>query len=105
MAGPAQDFPTDRIGKYLEEKYGSEDPNTHIQCFYIRFGQEISKSPMMEQESLAILNDNSGLRLAHKWIYTEPGLIFVISPEATAPTERVREADINESIRLPLIRN
>ncbi len=84
MAGLAQDFQTDRIGKYLEEKYGSEHPNTHIQCFYIRFGQEISKSPMRKQESLAILNDITSLQLAHQWYQSEPGLIFVISPEATA---------------------
>ncbi len=55
---------------------------------------------MNEQEAIAIFND---IISPTPWFSTELGLIFLEEPEATAPNERVREADINETIRLKLI--
>ncbi len=92
---------TDGIGKYLQDEYGGSKPsNTHIKCFYISLGQELHDSSMNEQEAIAIFND---IISPTPWFSTELGLIFLQEPEATAPNERVREADINETIRLKLI--
>ena len=91
---------TDSIGDYLQQEYGSKPPNTHIGCFYIKLGQEISESPMSSQEEYDIFND---IISPTRWFRTAPGLIFLEEPEATAPKQRVKEADINETIRLKLI--
>ena len=96
---------TDGIGKYLQDEYDCSNPtntpNTHIRCFYISLGQELHDPPMNEQEGIAIFND---IISPTPWFSTDLGLIFLEEPEATAPNERVREADINETIRLKLIK-
>ncbi len=49
---------TDSIGDYLQQEYGSKPPDTHIECFYIRFGQEIAN--IQQQQAIDILNDILG---------------------------------------------
>ena len=95
---------TDEIGDHLHKEYGSEPTgNTHIGCFYIKLGQEIIKSPRSQQEAIATLNRI----LPDHWVKTEPGwdgVIFFQAPGGTAANnEREIEANINSTIRLPLI--
>ena len=95
---------TDDIGEYLQREYGSKPPNTHIGCFYIKLGQEISESPMSQQkEAIATLNRILG---PGHWVKTEPGwdgIIFFRAHAETAKNEREIEANINDTIRFPLI--
>ena len=94
-----------KIGDYLQKKYGSEPPNTHIRCFYmyIRLGQDICRDPEIQKEAIAILNSEVG---KNQQIKTKPGwvgLLFVVDHVEKA-NERKRETDINEKFRVPLMR-
>ncbi len=90
------------ISDYLQQEYGSKPLNTHIGCFYIyiRLGQEICQDPRIQQQAIATLKTITG---PTRCVKTKPGwlgLLFLGNHEKT--TERAREEDINEKIRLPL---
>ena len=94
---------TDKIGEYLQKEYGSKPPNTHIECFYIRLGQEICKDPKIQQKAIDILKDIPDLTV---WGKTEPGwdgVFFFEAPVSTTKNEREHEAEIDDTIRWPMM--
>ncbi len=91
---------TDSIGDYLQQEYGSKPPDTHIECFYIRLGQEIAN---IQQQAVDILIDILDPTL---WRKTGPGwdgVLFFKAPVSTRNTKREHEAEINDTIRWPLM--
>ena len=81
--------------------YGSEPPNnTHIGCFYIKLGQEISNS---EKEALDTINRIIGPNQWVKSVAGWDGVLFFQNSEATTNDERKIEFKINDTIRKPLI--
>ena len=51
MAGQIEEIDPDQIGEDLEKEYGTKDPDTPIDYFYIRLGQEIVEKITKENES------------------------------------------------------
>ena len=97
---------TDDIGDHLQQEYGSEPPNTHIGCFYIKLGQEISNSPISQKEVIDTIN--RFMIGPNQWVKSVAGwdgvLFFQNSKATTNPNdERDIELKINDTIRKPLI--
>ena len=101
----ATQIQTDKIGDYLQERYGSiyMSQNTHIRCFYIKLGKEMCQIPMIQKRVTTALEKIPSLtEICFK---TEPGWdgVFVFEvPEPTTNDERVHEAEINAAIHLKL---
>ena len=95
---------TDDIGDYLQKKYGSIPPNTHIGCFYIKLGQKMSEIPMIQEQVATALANIPGL--TQPCFKIEPGwdgaFVFEV-PEPTTNNQRIHEAQINDAIQRQLM--
>ncbi len=90
----AEQKTTDEIGNELQRIYGSADPNTHIQCFYIRNGR-VPGQPVDLQQTIATLQ-----QLGLGVFKSEPewhGIEIVVNP--ANGNERDHEKAINIAIR------